>query len=73
MCHLTGDCHDSYGKKDRCVSGAIYNYSKQLEAYQRPESEQKCKICSFQDTKIMFCPENLSTYVTEKGLFVDCR
>ncbi|XP_020270070.1 endonuclease 4-like isoform X1 [Asparagus officinalis] len=38
------DCHDSYGKRDRCVSGAIYNYSTQLEAYQRPESEEKYNL-----------------------------
>ncbi|XP_058085242.1 endonuclease 4-like [Magnolia sinica] len=28
------DCHDSKGQKDRCVSGAIYNYSMQLTTYQ---------------------------------------
>ncbi|CAA2984677.1 endonuclease 4-like [Olea europaea var. sylvestris] len=26
------DCHDSHGHKDRCVTGAIYNYTKQLES-----------------------------------------
>ncbi|KAL5986896.1 hypothetical protein ACLOJK_015230 [Asimina triloba] len=30
------DCHDSAGNKDRCVSGAIYNYSMQLTTYQDP-------------------------------------
>ncbi|XP_050287022.1 endonuclease 4-like isoform X3 [Quercus robur] len=30
-----GDCHDSAGHKDRCVTGAIYNYTMQLtSAYQ---------------------------------------
>ncbi|GKD85473.1 endonuclease 4-like protein, partial [Tanacetum coccineum] len=24
------DCHDSSGVKDRCVTGAIYNYTEQL-------------------------------------------
>ncbi|XP_057764601.1 endonuclease 4-like [Salvia miltiorrhiza] len=24
------DCHDTVGRKDRCVTGAIYNYTKQL-------------------------------------------
>ncbi|KAL6573939.1 hypothetical protein OROHE_001481 [Orobanche hederae] len=24
------DCHDSYGRKDRCATGAIYNYTMQL-------------------------------------------
>lgn len=27
-----GDCHDASGHKDRCVTGAIYNYTKQLES-----------------------------------------
>lgn len=27
---LTGDCHDSVERKDRCVTGAIYNYTTQL-------------------------------------------
>ncbi|CAJ2678447.1 unnamed protein product [Trifolium pratense] len=27
---LIGDCHDSYGHKDRCVTGAIHNYTMQL-------------------------------------------
>ncbi|XP_028767640.1 endonuclease 4-like [Neltuma alba] len=26
------DCHDSYGHKDRCVTGAIYNYTMQLKS-----------------------------------------
>ncbi|XP_042498375.1 endonuclease 4-like [Macadamia integrifolia] len=30
------DCHDSSGQKDRCVTGAIYNYSEQLTTYQDP-------------------------------------
>nr|KJB57614.1 hypothetical protein B456_009G172200 [Gossypium raimondii] len=30
-----GDCHDTAGHKDRCVTGAIFNYTKQLfSAYQ---------------------------------------
>lgn len=28
--YLSGDCHDSVGRKDRCVTGAIYNYTEQL-------------------------------------------
>ncbi|CAI9771687.1 unnamed protein product [Fraxinus pennsylvanica] len=33
LIHLTsGDCHDASGHKDRCVTGAIYNYTKQLES-----------------------------------------
>ena len=27
---LSGDCHDTVGRKDRCVTGAIYNYTEQL-------------------------------------------
>ncbi|XP_061367685.1 endonuclease 4-like isoform X1 [Gastrolobium bilobum] len=29
---LIGDCHDSYGHKHRCVTGAIYNYTIQLKS-----------------------------------------
>ncbi|KAK4399066.1 Endonuclease 1 [Sesamum angolense] len=28
--HAKGDCHDSAGRKHRCVTGAIYNYTAQL-------------------------------------------
>ncbi|KAL6562173.1 hypothetical protein OROGR_003180 [Orobanche gracilis] len=28
--HILGDCHDSYGREDRCATGAIYNYTTQL-------------------------------------------
>lgn len=28
--YLSGDCHDTVGRKDRCVTGAIYNYTEQL-------------------------------------------
>ncbi|MBA0691380.1 hypothetical protein Goari_009009 [Gossypium aridum] len=32
---LIGDCHDTAGHKDHCVTGAIFNYTKQLfSAYQ---------------------------------------
>ncbi|KAK9152611.1 hypothetical protein Sjap_000091 [Stephania japonica] len=33
------DCHDTVGRKDRCVTGAIYNYSMQLLDYHQPFSE----------------------------------
>ncbi|KAL9234103.1 hypothetical protein vseg_009010 [Gypsophila vaccaria] len=34
------DCHDSSGRKNRCVTGAIYNYTQQLQsACQKPASE----------------------------------
>ncbi|CAK7350684.1 unnamed protein product [Dovyalis caffra] len=34
------DCHDSAGSQDRCVTGAIYNYTYQLSsAYQNSSSE----------------------------------
>ncbi|POO03675.1 S1/P1 nuclease [Trema orientale] len=29
------DCYDTAGNEDRCVTGAIYNYTKQLSGYQR--------------------------------------
>ncbi|KAF7803531.1 endonuclease 4 [Senna tora] len=29
---LIGDCHDPSGHKDRCVTGAIYNYTMQLKS-----------------------------------------
>lgn len=38
------DCHDFHGKKDRCVAGAIYNYSAQLSSYQRSDSEKKYNL-----------------------------
>ena len=41
---LIGDCHDSYGHKHRCVTGAIYNYTMQLKlANANASSELKCK------------------------------
>lgn len=42
---LTGDCHDSVGRKNRCVTGAIYNYTMQLKSgYQDSISVEKCKL-----------------------------
>ncbi|KAI9198633.1 hypothetical protein LWI28_019431 [Acer negundo] len=39
------DCHDSAGRKDRCVTGAIYNYTMQLKsAYQNSVSEAKYNL-----------------------------
>ncbi|KAJ4703394.1 Endonuclease [Melia azedarach] len=38
------DCHDSAGHKDRCVTGAIYNYSMQLSAYQDSVSDVKYNL-----------------------------
>lgn len=42
---MIGDCHDSVGRKDRCVTGAIYNYTKQLmpEPHDSDLSVIKCK------------------------------
>jgi len=41
---LIGDCHDSYGHKHRCVTGAIYNYTMQLKLANADASyELKCK------------------------------
>ncbi|KAD3336874.1 hypothetical protein E3N88_32393 [Mikania micrantha] len=38
------DCHDSSGVKDRCVTGAIYNYTEQLvTGYNASNSVVKCK------------------------------
>lgn len=39
-----GDCHDSAGHKNRCVTGAIYNYTMQLaSAYQNTNLKLHCK------------------------------
>lgn len=38
------DCHDFARRKDRCVAGAIYNYSAQLSAYQYPHSEHEYNL-----------------------------
>ena len=73
MCHLTGDCHDLAGKKDTCVSGAIYNYSEQLAAYQHPELEEKCVAHLFWYIKFTFWLEALSGLMTIIGSFVRCR
>ena len=41
-----GDCHDSARNKDRCVAGAIFNYTNQLTSYyQNSNSEINCKHC----------------------------
>jgi hypothetical protein len=31
-----GDCHNEYGDKDMCVSGAINNFTSQLTSFQLP-------------------------------------
>lgn len=38
------DCHDPAGNRDRCVSGAIYNYSTQLVSYQESKDEWKYNL-----------------------------
>lgn len=39
------DCHDSYGHKDRCVTGAIYNYTMQLTSgFNSSDSEIKYNL-----------------------------
>lgn len=39
------DCHDSVGRKDRCVTGAIYNYTMQLvSGYHDPDSVIKYNL-----------------------------
>ncbi|XP_068639619.1 endonuclease 4-like [Aristolochia californica] len=38
------DCHDTAGHRDRCVSGAIYNYSSQLMDYQDSDTNQKYNL-----------------------------
>ncbi|PIA46203.1 hypothetical protein AQUCO_01500014v1 [Aquilegia coerulea] len=38
------DCHDTAGRKDRCVTGAIYNYTMQLMTYKGSASEQKYNL-----------------------------
>ncbi|XP_077243269.1 endonuclease 4-like isoform X2 [Tasmannia lanceolata] len=38
------DCHDLARNKDRCVAGAIYNYSTQLTTYQDFRSELKYNL-----------------------------
>lgn len=40
-----GDCHNSAGQKNMCVSGAINNYTMQLmSAYKDSNMESKCKF-----------------------------
>lgn len=42
---MPGDCHDTVGRKDRCVTGAINNYTMQLMS-ERDDlglSKMKCK------------------------------
>lgn len=39
------DCHDSAGRKDRCVTGAIFNYTSQLtSAYQNSNSKSNYNL-----------------------------
>lgn len=40
---LIGDCHDGHGLKDRCVTGAIYNYSMQLSQGYYDLNSEKCE------------------------------
>ncbi|MFQ6639319.1 hypothetical protein Gotur_015969 [Gossypium turneri] len=50
---LIGDCHDTAGHKDRCVTGAIFNYTKQLfSAYQGYSPQLSCKF--------VISPDNLT-------------
>lgn len=35
------DCHDPQGEKDRCVAGAIQNYTTQLTHYKRASSDRR--------------------------------
>ncbi|GAA0143131.1 hypothetical protein LIER_03886 [Lithospermum erythrorhizon] len=37
------DCHDTSGVNDRCVTGAINNYTMQLMTYVNSDSETNCK------------------------------
>nr|DAD23019.1 TPA_asm: hypothetical protein HUJ06_024482 [Nelumbo nucifera] len=37
------DCHDLSGNKDRCVTGAIFNYSMQLMTYHESKSTSEWK------------------------------
>ncbi|MBA0658879.1 hypothetical protein Goklo_011056, partial [Gossypium klotzschianum] len=47
------DCHDTAGHKDRCVTGAIFNYTKQLfSAYQGYSPQLSCKF--------VISPDNLT-------------
>lgn len=44
LCFSIGDCHDSGGHEDICVTGAIYNYTMQLSsAYQITNLKLQCK------------------------------
>lgn len=38
------DCHDTAKRKDRCVTGAIYNYSMQLMTYEESVSQHKYNL-----------------------------
>ncbi|MBA0866530.1 hypothetical protein Goshw_021926, partial [Gossypium schwendimanii] len=50
---LIGDCHDTAGHKDHCVTGAIFNYTKQLfSAYQGYSPQLSCKF--------VISPDNLT-------------
>lgn len=39
----TGDCHDPNGSENRCVAGAIKNFTSQLLHYQEGTSDRKCQ------------------------------
>lgn len=41
---VTGDCHDQHGLKNRCVAGAIKNFTSQLLHYQEGSSDRKCQL-----------------------------
>lgn len=42
-----GDCKDEDGIKDRCVAGAINNYTTQLLSYGNSNSKSQCKNLNF--------------------------
>ena len=49
-----GDCHDSHMQKDWCVTGAIFNYTRQLmSASVNSESLVRCKF-HFSKSLIMY-------------------
>ena len=43
--YLQGDCEDDDGVKDRCVAGAINNYTSQLLAYKNNAISARSKEC----------------------------
>lgn len=50
---LVGDCHDTVGRKDRCVAGAIYNYTEQLTSgYKNSIFKGECKHINLLEFKL---------------------